>query len=212
MPEFILITELIGNVAFAVSGAVISINKRFDIFGVLFCAVTTALGGGVLRDIMVANLPPVMFRKEIYFITAVCTGIVIFLIARRNPDHFREDAERADSIVNIFDALGLGIFTVVGINTAIAQGYQDNAFFSVFLGMTTGCGGGILRDVMVREVPFVFTKRVYAVASIAGGIVYYLLDVTLSIDQFAALICGVAVTTALRITAAVRRWSLPKAF
>ncbi len=212
MPEFILITEIIGTVAFAVSGAVISINKRFDIFGVLFCSVTTALGGGVLRDIMLANLPPVMFREWMYFVVAVCTGIAVFLMARRNPSHFREDAERADGIVNIFDAVGLGIFTVVGINTAIAQGYRDNAFFSVFLGMTTGCGGGILRDVMVREVPFVFTKRVYAMASITGGIVYYLLSVTFSIDQFVAVICGVAVTTALRITAAVRRWSLPKAF
>lgn len=212
MPEFILILELLGTVAFAVSGAVISINKRFDIFGVLFCSVTTALGGGVLRDIMVANLPPVMFRQEIYFIVAVCTGVAMFFIARRNAEHFREDAERADGIVNVFDAVGLGIFTIVGINTAIAQGYQDNAFFSVFLGMTTGCGGGILRDVMVREIPFVFTKRVYAVASIAGGIVYYLLDVTFATDQLLAVICGVTVTTALRITAAIRRWSLPKAF
>jgi len=212
MPGLILVMELIGTVAFAVSGAVISINKRFDIFGVLFCAVTTALGGGVLRDIMVANLPPVMFRQEIYFVVAVCSGLAVFLFARRSKDSFKENAERADSIVNLFDAVGLGVFTVVGINTAIGQGYGDNAFFAVFLGMTTGCGGGILRDVMVREVPGVFTKRVYAVASIAGGIVYYLLEVTFPAGQLIAVLSGVVVTVALRIVATVRKWNLPRAF
>jgi len=212
MPELILIMELIGTVAFAVSGAVISINKRFDIFGVLFCAVTTALGGGVLRDIMVANLPPVMFRQEVYVIVAVCSALAVFLFARRAKDSFRENAERADSLFNLFDAVGLGVFTVVGINTAVSQGYGDNAFFAVFLGMTTGCGGGILRDLLVREVPSVFTERVYAVASIAGGIVYYLLEVTWQVSQLVAVLAGVVTIVALRILATVRRWNLPKAF
>ena len=212
MPGLILTMELIGTVAFAVSGAVISINKRFDIFGVLVCAVTTALGGGVLRDIMVANLPPVMFRQEIYVVVAALSALAVFFFARRSKESFRENTRRADGLFNLFDAVGLGVFTVVGINTAIAQGYADNAFFAVFLGVTTGCGGGVLRDVMVREVPGLFTERVYAVASIAGGLVYYLLEVVLETQPIVSVLSGVVITVALRVLAAKRKWNLPKAF
>ncbi len=211
MDSIILILEIIGTIAFAVSGSMVSINKRLDIFGVIFCAVVTALGGGVLRDMLLANLPPVMFREYIYVIVALITAFATFIIAHFIGKKYTENIEIIDKVDNIFDAVGLGVFTVVGINTAISSGYGDNAFFAIFLGMTTGCGGGIIRDVIVREVPFVLSKRIYAVASIGGGIVYYVMYVTLGFNEFLSVLTGIILIFAVRILASVFRWDLPKA-
>lgn len=212
MENFILITELIGTCAFAISGAIVSIQKQLDIFGVIFCAVITALGGGVIRDILLSNLPPVMFCQYIYAFLAALSAIATFLFARKYKEHFLSNVERIDHINNVFDAMGLGAFTVIGIQTAIAMGYEDNAFFVIFLGMTTGCGGGILRDILVREIPFILSKRIYALASIGGGILYYVMFVTFHIDEFFAVVCGVTSVFAIRMLSSRFRWNLPKAF
>ena len=212
MDDIVFVLELIGTVAFAVSGAAVSINKRLDIFGVLFCALTTALGGGVIRDIILGNLPPAMFRDYTYVIFAAAAAVITFSVAAAFKKFYLKEITKIDRINNIFDAVGLGVFTVTGMNIAIANGFADNAYFVVFLGVTTGCGGGILRDVLVREVPFVFSKRVYAVASIAGGIVYYLCCVTFAAGEVISVIAGIAVIFILRILASVFRWDLPKAF
>lgn len=211
MENFIFITELIGTCAFAISGAIVSIKKRLDIFGVIFCAVITALGGGVIRDILLSNLPPVMFCQYIYAFLATLSAIAAFLFARKYQRIFLTKIEVIDNINNFFDAIGLGSFTIIGIQTGFAMGYGDNIFFILFLGMTTGCGGGILRDVLVREIPFVLTKRIYAIASILGGLLYYLLFVTLKVDEFPAVICGVLFIFALRLLSSAFRWNLPKA-
>lgn len=211
MENLILALEIIGTVAFAVSGAVISINKRLDIFGVIFCAVITALGGGVLRDMLLANLPPVMFREYIYVICAVATACGVFIAARLIGGRYTANLPAIDRVNNIFDALGLGVFTVVGINTAVSAGYGDNAFFAVFLGMTTGIGGGIIRDIVVREVPLVLSKRIYAVASMCGGIVYYLLRIVAGAGGVVSAVLGITVVFALRLLASVFRWDLPRA-
>ena len=123
MDSIILILEIIGTIAFAVSGSMVSINKRLDIFGVIFCAVVTALGGGVLRDMLLANLPPVMFREYIYVIVALITALATFIIAHVIGKKYTENIDIIDKVDNVFDALGLGVFTVVGINTAISSGY-----------------------------------------------------------------------------------------
>lgn len=211
MDSIILALEIVGTIAFAVSGAMVSINKRLDIFGVIFCSVVTALGGGVLRDMLIANLPPVMFREYIYVIVSLITAVVTFVTVRVIGRKYTENIDIIDKVDNIFDAVGLGVFTIVGINTAIANGYGDNAFFAVFLGMTTGCGGGIIRDVIVREVPFVLSKRIYAVASIGGGIVYYLMYVTAGLNEVVSVLTGIILIFTVRILASVFRWDLPKA-
>lgn len=211
MDGIILALEIVGTIAFAVSGAMVSINKRLDIFGVIFCSVVTALGGGVLRDMLIANLPPVMFREYIYVIVSLITAVVTFVTVRVIGRKYTENIDIIDKVDNIFDAVGLGVFTIVGINTAIANGYGDNAFFAVFLGMTTGCGGGIIRDVIVREVPFVLSKRIYAVASIGGGIVYYLMYVTAGLNEVVSVLTGIILIFTVRILASVFRWDLPKA-
>ena len=211
MDTMLLVLELIGTCAFAISGAVLGITKRFDIFGVIFSGIITALGGGTIRDILLGNLPPAMFRDYIYLIFAVATCLLTFIIASILKNKFSENIVVIDKVNNIFDAIGLGVFTIVGMNVAINSGFSDNFFFVVFLGMTTGCGGGILRDAIVGEVPFVLRKRVYAVASIAGGIAYYLLYIMLQQGVVISAVVGITLIFTLRILASVFKWDLPKA-
>ena len=112
---------------------------------------------------------------------------------------------------NVFDAAGLGAFTITGAKVAMGMGYMENGFFVVFLAMMTGVGGGVLRDLMIGEIPFVLRKRIYAVASILGGIVYYQL-VRRQTDDMAAAFIGIAVVFGLRMLATVFKWNLPKAY
>ena len=211
MDTMLLVLELIGTCAFAISGAVLGITKRFDIFGVIFSGIITALGGGTIRDLLLGNLPPAMFRNYIYLIFAVATCLLTFIIASILKNKFSENIVIIDKVNNVFDAIGLGVFTIVGMNVAINSGFSDNFFFVVFLGMTTGCGGGILRDAIVGEVPFVLRKRVYAVASIAGGIAYYLMFIMLHQGVVISSVVGITLIFALRILASVFKWDLPKA-
>lgn len=212
MDQFIFILEILGTCAFAMSGAILGIFKQLDIFGVIFCGIITSLGGGVIRDMMLGNLPPVMFRNYIYAILAIIFSIVVFMIAKFRKTTFETDAQRMDSLINIFDAMGLGVFTIIGIDTAISSGYASNAFFTIFLGMTTGCGGGILRDIIVREIPMVFTKRIYAIASIVGGILYYFLFLYVHAPKSLSAVIAIISIFVLRICATVFRWHLPKAY
>lgn len=211
MEQFIFILEIIGTCAFAISGAVVSIKKHLDIFGVLFCSIITALGGGVIRDILLSNLPPTMFSNYIYAFYATGTALLTFVFAYFVKNSYESKFNHIDRINNIFDAIGLGVFTIVGINTALAMGYTDNPFFVVFLGMTTGCGGGLLRDILVREVPFILTEKIYAIASIFGGIVYYLMVVVWRQDPFLSVICSIALIFITRMVSSIFHWDLPKA-
>lgn len=207
-----LALELIGIAAFSVSGALAAIEKHLDIFGVLVCSVTTALGGGIIRDVMCGNLPPVMFKEYAYLITAAAVSAVTFITARVLKKKFSDSMASIDRINNIVDAMGLGLFTVMGINTGVNVGYADNAFFVVFLGLITGVGGGVLRDAMLSVVPLIFSKRVYAVASLVGGVAYYVMFVVLSLPQLLCVVIAVLLIFTLRILASVFRWDLPKAF
>lgn len=212
MSDIILVLELIGTVAFAVSGAVAAMEKHLDIFGVLFCGIITALGGGTIRDTLLGKFPPAMFSDYIYLIFAVVTSLIAFIAAKILNTRFERNVKVIDKVNNFFDAIGLGVFTVVGIDAAINAGFPQNAFFAIFLGATTGCGGGILRDIIIREIPSVFTKRIYAVASLAGGTLYYLLLVTFGVGNIIAVSASIALIFLLRLFASLFRWDLPKAY
>ena len=210
MNEIVYILELIGTAAFAVSGAVVAIKKETDVFGVVFIAITTAVGGGIFRDLLIGNLPPVAFVQYEYVFVAAVTALGIFLFAyfRRDKNHHQHWAT-IDRVNNIFDALGLGAFTVIGMNRAILSGLGDNVFLVVFLGMITGIGGGILRDTLVRDIPFVLTERVYAVASLIGAGCYYTMYV-LEINTVVSALVGIAVIFVIRMASSKYRWHLPR--
>lgn len=203
------IVEILGTIAFATSGAMVAISKRVDIFGVLVLSSVTALGGGCIRDILIGTLPPRMFSDYRYVTVAVAVALVVFIVAYIFRELYQKSQKIVDSVNNIFDAAGLGIFTVTGVQVAIESGFEMNSILAVCLGVITGIGGGILRDVMLREIPFVLKKRIYALASIAGGVVYYNMYLA-EVGKTLSIVVAVGVTFAIRILATIFKLDLPK--
>ncbi len=203
----LLLFEIIGTVAFAISGAMTGLKKGMDIFGVTILGLTTAVGGGALRDVILGNTPPVMFRDPIYGVIAIVTAVIVFLPAMQKLlDRIHGLYDR---LMLIMDSVGLGVFTVVGIQTAYAAVTEPGWFLLLFVGVLTGVGGGVLRDVMAGDMPYVFVKHFYACASLLGALLCILLwDV---VGQTVAMLLGAAVVVTLRLLAVRYRWSLPKA-
>jgi uncharacterized membrane protein YeiH len=210
MSMFFLICEWLGTAAFAVSGAMVAVEKRTDLFGVMLLAVFTALGGGTVRDIIIGHFPPRMFENFQYVLLSIVCALIVFIYARMNRDHFLEDEKRIERVNNVFDAIGLGVFAVSGAHIGVEAGFSENLFLLTFLGMTTAVGGGMLRDVLLREMPFVLKKRVYAVAAIAGALTFSLLN-RWGVSSVLAYGVGWAVTTTLRLLATAFKWNLPQA-
>ena len=201
------IVEIIGTIAFAISGAMTAIERRLDLFGVLFLGATTAIGGGIFRDILLGQTPPQAFINYVYMLTAVVTAALIFLLAYVNTQRKTPLPFLSDDLLNFFDAAGLGIFSVIGVQNTINAGFGDNAFFCIFLGMLTGVGGGMLRDIMSQTTPAVLRKHIYALASIGGSLCYYLLHGVH--EEIAILVTTVGVIL-IRLMASNYRWTLPR--
>ena len=203
----VLIIELIGTIAFSISGAMVGIRRKMDIFGVLVLGVVTAVGGGMMRDVILGKTPSA-FVKPIYVEVAVISALAPFLLLSINKRllHSKYQALYA-GLMFLMDSVGLGIFTAVGVSTGLTAGYHDNMFFLSFLGVLTGVGGGLLRDVMAGVPPYIFVKHVYACASIAGAICCVL--AYRSWGQIPALVIGTVVVLVIRIGAAHYRWNLP---
>ena len=170
-----------------------------DLLGVCILGMTTAVGGGIIRDIILGVTPPVAFRQPIYAVTALITSILIFLPAIRN----KVDAN--GWFYWLIDSLGLAVFTVVGASAGVPSG---NAFLIIFVGSITGVGGGVLRDIFADRKPVIFQKNIYATASLAGAIVFVLL--IKANQQTATLISGIVIFV-LRLFAIQFEWNLPKA-
>ncbi|CUX72330.1 hypothetical protein BN3590_04652 [Clostridium sp. C105KSO15] len=202
--------EVIGTIAFASSGAMVAIKKQLDLLGVIVLGVTTAVGGGMLRDIIIGNVPPALFKDPIYVLLAFITVMLLFIIVRLNQKILDgRSMETYEKVMNIFDAIGLGAFTVVGIDTAVLSGYGDYHFLIIFLGVITGVGGGILRDIMAGQTPYVLRKHIYACASIVGAILYaWLLNY---IDGNIAMLIGACSVVLIRLMATHFCWNLPTA-
>ena len=206
MDEFIFILELIGTVAFASSGAMIAIEKKMDIFGVNVLGATTAVGGGIMRDIILGLTPPGAFSHPVYVLVAALTSTILFVIAYAKPTAFesRVKTDYYDKLMFWCDTAGLGIFTVVGIQAAVRAVGGENVFFFVFIGTLTG--GGVLRDIMAGETPYILVKHIYACAAIAGGIVCVVGRT--AFGEAYGTILGLAATVLLRFLAAHFRWNL----
>lgn len=208
MDEFIFVLELIGTVAFASSGAMIAIEKKMDIFGVNVLGATTAVGGGIMRDIILGLTPPGAFSHPVYVLVAALTSTILFVIAYAKPTAFesRVKTDYYDKLMFWCDTAGLGIFTVVGIQAAVRAVGGENVFFFVFIGTLTGVGGGVLRDIMAGETPYILVKHIYACAAIAGGIVCVVGRT--AFGEAYGTILGLAATVLLRFLAAHFRWNL----
>ena len=205
MGWFVAVLEVIGTLSFAVSGAMTGLKKHMDVLGVCVLGLVTACGGGVLRDVLMGNLPPVMFRDPVYALAAVLCSIIVFLPAVRRKLLYED--KLYEILILWSDAIGLGIFTAVGITTAMHAGYNSR-FFAVFLGVITGVGGGVLRDVLAGQSPYIFVKHFYACAAILGAVSCVLFWPMIG-EQSSVFLCCIMILI-LRILAVRYHWSLPK--
>ena len=185
--EFLTIIDILGTFAFAISGASMAMQKRLDIFGVLICSFATAIGGGTLRDILIGDLPVKWLTNEV-IILVILLGAGVTFISRLKVTRFSK-------ALFLFDSLGLGLFTMVGIQKGLDYGFSPG--ISIALGTITACFGGVIRDVLLNNVPLIFRKEIYASACIAGGLLYFLLL------QFS--LSGTIVQTACIITIVIIR-------
>ncbi|MFQ9510606.1 MAG: trimeric intracellular cation channel family protein [Lachnospiraceae bacterium] len=202
--------EIIGTIAFAFSGAMAAIERKLDLFGVMVLGIITAVGGGMIRDLMLGIHPPMLFQNTVYVKVALTVSLLTFVMIYFNQELLTSRYMKAYTFVmNLFDAIGLGAFTVSGINTAILAGFEDQALLLITVGMITGAGGGMLRDVLSGETPFIFRKHIYASASFAGAVLFVGLQGY--IGKSIAMILGAAAVVLIRYCAARYHWNLPKA-
>ena len=191
------ILEITGTIAFAAAGSLVGIKKRLDIFGVAMLAVTTAVGGGIIRDTLLGNAPPLAFRNPSFILISLAVAVII--------PFFIIPVSRRKMLLTVCDAVGLGAFTVTGAGLALVQ---DNPLLVIVLGVTTGIGGGVMRDVLIREIPLVFQKEIYAVASAIGALSFYGLQMVMPDGQ--ALYPAFFITVAIRLVSVRYNINLPQ--
>jgi uncharacterized membrane protein YeiH len=193
--------DILGTIAFAISGVLVAINKKMDLFGILIIAFVTAVGGGTLRDLMIGNTP-VSWMKDITF-TYVILGSAIFAII------FRTRINYLRTSLFLFDTIGIGLYTLVGIEKGINA--ELHPIICIALGTITASFGGVIRDILCNEIPVIFRKEIYATACILGGITYFLLR-ELPIDANLIFIASGSVVITTRLLAVKFKIALPTAY
>jgi uncharacterized membrane protein YeiH len=197
--HFLYWLDLLGTLAFGISGALRAMEKKMDIFGMLVLAILTASGGGILRSILIGNFPVLFLRDPYYLIVCALATLMVFY----GRQFF---LQRAKDII-VFDAFGLGIFTASGITIALASGMSYWA--SILLGIITAAFGGIMRDVLCAEVPLILRRELYATAALVGGLVYVLLDNFDVNSTVTIIVCALTVIN-FRLVSLKYNWSLPR--
>lgn len=193
--------NLFGVVMFAMSGAFAALDKNLykDLFGISFTAFATAVGGGTLRDIIL-GAHPIAWVADNNYLIAITTGILLMVILRKQ-------LHKIPKILLVFDSIGIAIYTIIGMEKALALDVAPLA--AVVMGLFTAVMGGVIRDTLINEIPQIFRKEIYATACIAGALVYLLLKYTSLPDIWSALISIVTII-GIRLAAVKFRWSLPK--
>lgn len=208
MDSIFFIFEIIGVIAFSLSGALTAMKKEMDIFGACVLGMTTAIGGGIIRDLILGVTPPAAFVNPLQAVLGLAIPAITYLPAIQKFFSRNKHKVQALSLM-IADSVGLGVFTVVGVNACFERLEDPNFFTAVFLGVITGVGGGVLRDVFSMNLPKIFVKHFYACASIAGAIAAFLI-VKFFYAPVIASIAGATVVITLRFLASFLRWNLPK--
>jgi uncharacterized membrane protein YeiH len=199
-PMVVQLLDYFGTMAFAVTGAFKAIEYKSDMVGVIILSIITGVAGGVIRDVVLGRFPPAALVNPFYLLITVSTGISIFFLYPKLKEHW--------NLFMKFDAIGLGVFTIIGATTAYSL-FGLNLLIMIFSGVVTAIGGGILRDVFVNEIPLVFIRELYATASFMGIIIFYFL--LMYANPTAATIIGVGSVTSIRLFTMRYRWNLPKA-
>ncbi|MBS4882049.1 MAG: trimeric intracellular cation channel family protein [Peptoniphilus harei] len=206
--EFNIFFDIIGTIAFAISGAILGCKKKMDILGVIVLGLVTALGGGFIRDLVLGITPPKMFQNSTNAAISTIFSILVFILYS-----IRRDFEKShwiklmNKFMIITDTIGLASFTITGMATAISLGY-DKKFLLIFVGSITGVGGGMLRDVLSGSIPFIFREQVYAGACILGATIFIIAR-NFCNYQISMVICFFAVLI-IRLLAVKKNWNLPR--
>jgi len=197
--NLLFILDLCGTFFFAVSGAMVAIKKKMDLFGIIVLGTVTALGGGTLRELFLGNFPPFVFQQDLYFYIALGGSLFTFL--------FVEQLQRIHSIVLLADALGLGTFVTIGVTKALAAGITPTG--AVILGAISAVAGGMIRDIMAQEIPYVLNKDFYAATCVLGGTAYILLE-KIGLARQPKMTTTTILVVCLRILAIRYSWQLPR--
>ena len=201
------VLEIIGIVAFSLSGALTAMKKEMDIFGAGVLGMTTAIGGGIIRDLILGINPPTCFVNPLYAIIGFLLPMLTY-IPKIQKLFTLNQHKTYDICLLIADSVGLGVFTIMGVNTCFEMISKPNCFTAIFLGVITGIGGGIFRDVFSLNLPKVFIKHFYACASILGALISFV--TRLYLGSIISSILGIFVVISLRIAASLLHWKLPK--
>jgi uncharacterized membrane protein YeiH len=196
----LIVLDLAGIAVFAASGALAAVRARLDTFGVVVLGMTTALGGGIIRDVLLGVHPPMTVRDWRYLLVPVVMSLLVFWL--------HHQFVRLRRGVLLADAVGLGLFTVSGTTTALA--HDVPTYTACLIGMTAGIGGGALRDVLLREIPMVLRKEIYALAALAGGVVV-VVGAHLDLPEGPVAVVGAVLIVTIRVLALWRRWNAPVA-
>ncbi|TVZ47075.1 putative membrane protein YeiH [Olleya sp. Hel_I_94] len=195
------IIDILGTIAFAISGVLVALNKRMDAFGILIIAFVTAVGGGTLRDVLIGETP-VSWMKDMTFIYVVIASTIFAVVFRSKIDYLRKS-------LFLFDTIGIGLYTVVGVEKGISAGLHP--IICIFLGTMSACFGGVIRDILCNEIPVIFRKEVYATACILGGATYFVVIKLPIASDFVFVIAGAVVIT-VRLIAVKFKISLPNLY
>jgi uncharacterized membrane protein YeiH len=197
--NFLIIIDILGTFAFAVSGAFAAMDKKLDPLGVIILSFVTAIGGGTVRDLLLGNTPVTWLTNT--------TTITVILVGAAAALFFGSILKKLPTTLFIFDAVGLGLFTLIGIEKGSL--HQLSAGVCIAVGTITACFGGVIRDVLLNNVPLIFKKEIYATACIAGGLVYYLL-MQWPLNEMLAKTIAILLIVLIRIVAIKYKLSLPK--
>ncbi|ARV10566.1 hypothetical protein BTO05_13325 [Winogradskyella sp. PC-19] len=198
---FIQAIDILGTIAFAISGVLVAMNKKMDAFGVFIIAFVTAVGGGTLRDVLI-GATPVFWMTDMTFITVISAAAFFAVVFRKYIRHLRRS-------LFLFDTIGIGLYTVIGIEKGLAA--DLNPVICIALGTMSACFGGVIRDILCNEIPVIFRKEVYASACIIGGLTYFLMLQFLEERNYLFLIAG-AVVIIVRLLAVIFKVSLPSLY
>lgn len=190
--------DLIGTLAFAISGALMAIDKKMDLFGVFIITFVTAVGGGTLRDIMIGRTP-VGWMLNLDYICIIIIGFILSLL-------FKQRIEKFKIPLFIFDTIGLGVFTLIGLEKGINIGLHP--IICIALGTMTACFGGVIRDILCAEIPVIFRKEIYATICILGGIVFFILK-KFNLNSDVLYLTTSLVIISFRVMAVKFKWYLP---
>jgi uncharacterized membrane protein YeiH len=195
---FIQTIDILGTIAFAISGVLVAMNKRMDPFGVFIIAFVTAVGGGTLRDLLI-GLTPVFWMMDMTFIYVITAAAFTAIVFRNQIKHLRKS-------LFLFDTIGIGLYTVIGIEKGLNAGLHP--LICIALGTMSACFGGVIRDILCNEIPVIFRKEVYATACIFGGITYFILRQFI-VDQNLIFVIALSVVITARLLAVIFKISLP---